>query len=102
MPDGVDAAVDRMQAARGQPVSNRTPSDPELKQLLPGHHSVLALREPSHRSVAVGATTPRHHTTRGTFGPDMGLNGAFVRHGANGGAHIRASDARSVANHSTT
>jgi hypothetical protein len=31
MPDGVDTTMDRMQAARGQPVANRTPPDPELE-----------------------------------------------------------------------
>jgi hypothetical protein len=63
---------------------------------------MLALREASHRNVEVGATTPPDHPTRGTFGPDMGLNGALVGHGADGGDHIRAWDARSVANQSTT
>jgi hypothetical protein len=46
MADGIDAAVDRMQASRLRPIRDRPAGKPELSELLRGHHSVLPRSEP--------------------------------------------------------
>jgi hypothetical protein len=47
--DGVDTAMDAVQAASADAVLDRLGRHPQVEQLLPRHHSVLCLRQREHR-----------------------------------------------------
>jgi hypothetical protein len=62
-----------------------------------GDDSVLALGELDDRQLRAA-----RRSSRGTFGPYMGLMGARVGDGADGGGPFRAGGARSVTSQPTT
>jgi hypothetical protein len=52
MADGVHAAMDRVHAADGEAMSNRTAPEPERQQLTPGYYPVLASRQLRNRALS--------------------------------------------------
>jgi hypothetical protein len=50
VPDGIDADMDAMQLAVGQPIADRTPAEAKSDELPPGHDAVLAGCQFSNRS----------------------------------------------------
>jgi hypothetical protein len=69
--DGVDAAVERVEAAHGEAVLDRSPPEAELDQLPAGDHAVLPGGERGNRRV---------RTTRSTFTPYFVVNVERARH----------------------
>jgi hypothetical protein len=49
--DAVDTAVESVQPARGNPRAQRVPAHSKLGELDPRHHTVLPLRQGSHRQI---------------------------------------------------
>lgn len=95
--DRVHAAMYRVQPTPGQTAADRTTPDPELAELVSGDNSVLALGKLDDRQLRAA-----RRSSRGTFGPYMGLKGARVGDGADNGGPFRAGGARSVTSQPTT
>jgi hypothetical protein len=71
MPDRVHTAVERMQPAGLESMTDRTAADPEVGELGPGDHAVLKLRERSDGAIDF---------VRLQFGPYDGLKCGGVFH----------------------
>ena len=71
MPDGIDAAVQRMQPAQRESVLDRIRSEAEVEELCARDDAMLPSRNRRDR---------RLHTTRRTFGAHNALNVRLVRH----------------------
>ena len=87
--DRVDALMHSMQPAALQPVSDRTPSDPEGSELPPRDDPVLPLRERGDLGVHCGETYIR--------APMTGLIGGLIGHRAQRGARSVTVGPRNVA-----
>jgi hypothetical protein len=93
MANGIDAALDDVEAVPPHALLDRPPADPKAEQLPPRNHSMLPTRKVRYRPIRVGR---REEGTRSEFAPYGVVNAALVPHPAEGEGSGRALGARFV------